>query len=254
MEIINTLCWFILGLCFGSFYHVIGYRLPKNESILNPKHSYCPHCKHRLSALELIPIFSYLKNFGKCHYCKKKISPFYPIIELITAFSFAVSFHIFGYSYSFFIALVLSSLMSIILVSDTLYLIIPDEVLIVGGGLILLLSFLQFGWMDTLMRLFSGVVVFLGMYLLMIVGNMIFRKECLGGADIKLMFLSGFLLGPFLSLIVLFLSSCIALPIALILYIVNQEKMIAYGPFLMVVILAMFLSQITPDKILLWLL
>jgi len=250
MEIVYTVFWFIIGICFGSFFHVVGYRLPKGESLIYPKRSYCPDCGHELAKIDLIPIFSFLFGKGKCRYCKKKISWFYPMVELITGLLFAVSFHLFGYSYEFFISLVLSSLFSIILVSDTLYLIISDEVLIAGSILFILISFLFQGFSFTILHIGYGILMFLAMYLLMLFGNFVFKKESLGGADIKLMFLSGFVLDPFLSLCVIFLSSVLALPVALILYIVNQEKMIPYGPFLMLAILGLFLAQIDIDSIL----
>lgn len=250
MEIFTTCMFFLLGLIFGSFFHVVGYRLPKGESLISPKKSYCPTCNHKLGILDLIPVFSYLFSFGKCRYCKAKISITYPVIELITGVLFALSYHLFGLSYETLNALILSSLLSIVLVSDLEYLIIPDSVTLTGAVLLVIVSFFKNGVLTTGISILYGVSSFIFMYLLMLLGNFLFKKESLGGADIKLMFLSGFLLGPILSLVVIFISSFIALPIALILYIKNKENMIAYGPFLILAMIILYFLQLNASEIL----
>ena len=65
MTIYYSVCFFIFGLVFGSFYNVVGYRLPKGESLIKPG-SHCPNCKHELNWYELIPVFSYLALKGRC--------------------------------------------------------------------------------------------------------------------------------------------------------------------------------------------
>ena len=78
MEIYYMITFFILGTIFGSFYNVVGYRLPRGESIAFPP-SHCTKCGHKLTPLELIPIFSFLLQKGKCKKCGDKISWFYTI-------------------------------------------------------------------------------------------------------------------------------------------------------------------------------
>lgn len=246
---IVTICWFIIGTIMGSFYHVVGYRLPKNESILTPKYSYCPDCGKRLRKRDLIPVLSYILSFGRCRYCKNKISIFYPVVEVLSGLLFALCYHMFNYSYEFYIGIILSSLFIVILVSDTTYYIIPDEVLIIASILIILLKLVFTGFVKTGLSILSGGLMFTVMYLIMLLGNFIFKKESLGGADIKLMFISGLVLGPILSLIVIFLSSIIALPIAILLSVVNNEKIIPYGPFIMISIFILFILDLDVNKI-----
>ena len=81
---------FIYGLLLGSFYNVVGYRIPNNLSIVSPG-SFCPKCNHKLKWYELIPVFSFLIQKGKCRKCGSRISLFYPVIELTTAILFLVS-------------------------------------------------------------------------------------------------------------------------------------------------------------------
>lgn len=242
--------FFIIGAIFGSFYHVVGYRLPKGESLIKPVYSYCPNCKKRLVWYELIPIFSYLMQFGKCKKCNDKISIFYPFIEILTGLLFAVSFYSFGFSYELLIALVLSSLFSIVIVSDLTYFIIPDEVTFTSALIIIMVNFLNLGLVNGFIQLGYGILTFLVMYTVMLFGNFLFKKESLGGADVKLMLLSGLVLHPILGVFVIFIASCIALPASLVVYFTNNEHMIPFGPFIVASILFFFLLKIDVNNFL----
>ena len=87
MDIIIYVLIFIIGIVFGSFYTLAVYRIPKKQDITHTR-SYCPKCNHKLSFLDLIPVFSYIFLGGKCRYCKEKIRPRYFIIELISGITF----------------------------------------------------------------------------------------------------------------------------------------------------------------------
>ena len=89
MNIIIYITIFLIGIVFGSFYTLAIYRIPKKQDITHTR-SYCPKCNHKLSFLDLIPVFSYIFLGGKCRYCKEKIRPRYFIIELISGLSFAI--------------------------------------------------------------------------------------------------------------------------------------------------------------------
>ena len=78
----------------------------------------------------------------------------------------------------------------------------------------------------------------------MLLGDFLFKRESLGGADIKLMFIAGLSLGTVLGVLVIFISSVVALPIALGLYIANKEKVVPYGPFIVFSILILFLLKV----------
>ena len=72
---------FIIGACLGSFFLVVGKRLPINEDVLFSR-SRCDKCKKELKWYDLIPIFSYVFLKGKCRYCGEKISPLNLIVEI----------------------------------------------------------------------------------------------------------------------------------------------------------------------------
>ena len=95
MEVSIILSFFIVGTIFGSFYNVVGYRVPKGESLIYPS-SHCTKCNHKLGMLELIPVLSFLFLGGKCKKCKDKISWFYPLFEFISGVLFALSYVVFG--------------------------------------------------------------------------------------------------------------------------------------------------------------
>ena len=235
--------FFILGILLGSFYNVVGYRLPKGESIISPP-SHCPKCKHRLMPSELIPIFSYIFLKGRCKHCGEKIPLFYPMIEFSTGLLFAVSFYSYHFKLELIIALVLVSLLMIIIVSDLNYFIINDSILVIASIIILGVKYFDSGWMELLRSFGGGVLLFSVMYIIMLLGNFIFKKESLGGGDVKLMFVAGLVLHPLLGVFSIFLSSFIALIPSAILYYKSGEHVIPFGPFILFSILILYLMKI----------
>lgn len=248
MELYYIITLFIIGTIFGSFFNVVGYRLPKEQSLVKPP-SHCPNCNYRLKALDLVPILSYLFLKGKCRNCKKKISWFYPLFELLTGILFALSYYVFGFSIDLFIALVFVSSMIIIFISDYQTMIIPDEVIVFSGILILLLMFFKGGIDHFLLSLTNGLIAFLFMFLLKTFGDYVFKKESMGGGDIKLLFLFGLVLGYDMAIISVLLASFIGLPISILYLKVKKENIIPFGPFLTIAALIILLMQIDFDMV-----
>jgi leader peptidase (prepilin peptidase)/N-methyltransferase len=85
----------ILGAVIGSFLNVCIYRLPRGKSIVRPP-SACPQCGRQLSWSENIPIVSYLVLRGRCRTCQAHISLRYPLVELVTALTFAAAWLAYG--------------------------------------------------------------------------------------------------------------------------------------------------------------
>ncbi len=257
MEILFATIVFIYGLMLGSFYNVVGYRVPNNLSIVKPG-SFCPKCNHELKWYELIPVFSFLIQGGKCRKCKCKISLFYPFIELTTGILFLVSYLVFGFSLEFIISILTVSFLVIVIVSDFSYLIIPDEVTFTFSILCVVVELILNGWEYALSSCVFGVILFLVMYFIMYLGSVIMKEEALGGGDVKLMFFVGAVLNVIkpLSLLnvssyitllngffVIFLSSLIASPFALLSYFSKKERLIPFGPFILIATLIMFLTS-----------
>ncbi len=254
MEIYYTIVLFLFGIVLGSFYNVVGYRLPKGESLLFPS-SHCTKCNHKLGASELVPIFSYLFLKGKCKNCGEKISLFYPIFELCSGLLFAFSYILFGFSIELAIALTFISTLLIIIISDYQTMIIPDEVLISGSILLIIELWIQRGLHGTLEAIGAGILAFITMFLLKKFGDFLFKKESMGGGDIKLMFVFGLTLGYPMAIVAIFVASFVALPVAVYFtmkykdqkYIDDDEipeHSIPFGPFLAIAAIVLLLSRI----------
>lgn len=249
MEISIIIGLFILGTIFGSFYNVVAYRLPKGESIIYPS-SHCPNCNHKLKPLELIPIISYILQKGKCVNCKQKISIFYPISEIICGLLFVMCYISFGISLDLIIALTFTSLLIIVILSDYYYMIIEDSVLIIFSIFLIIEIYFINGVNVLLNSLLSSLISFVIMLLLKLFGDFIFKKESMGGGDIKLMAVFGLVIGWELSIISIFLSAFIALPVSVFILKTNKNHEIPYGPFLSIAALILYFSKIDINMIL----
>lgn len=163
---------FGLGLLVGSFLNVVIARLPHGESVVRPR-SRCPGCGHEISALENVPVLSWLWLRGRCRGCRARISLRYPLTELATALLFAAVVLRYGPSPTSVALLVLVGLLVPAAVIDFEHQWIPDGLSLGGlaAGLVLapLASVLEGGALaDALLQSAGGAA--LGFALLWIVG------------------------------------------------------------------------------------
>lgn len=219
---------FVFGLIFGSFFNVVGLRIPENISIVKPR-SACPNCNHKLSSLELIPVISFLIQKGKCSNCHTKISPIYPLFELITGILFAFSYYFFGLTMELIVSLTLVSLLVIIVVSDYKYMIIPDKVLLFFAPLFIVERFFipLHPWWNSLL----GAAVGFGLLLVIAV----ISRGGMGGGDIKLFAVLGIVLGWKLILFAFFMSTLFGAVfglIGMVLKKVERGKPMPFGPYI----------------------
>ncbi|KUP06971.1 prepilin peptidase [Bacillus coahuilensis m2-6] len=220
--------FFLYGTIFGSFYNVVGLRIPVGQSIVRPRSS-CPTCSHELTAKELIPVLSYVIQGGKCRQCQAGISLFYPIMELLTGLLFLVTYIHFGFSPNLIIGLTLCSLFIIITVSDLKYMIISDRVLLFFASVLFIerLIFPLTPWWSS----FLGAVV--GFLLLLIIS--VVSRGGMGGGDIKLYAVIGLALGVKLTLLSFFLATLVGTVvgvIGMIMGMVHKGKPMPFGPFI----------------------
>ncbi|WP_099362066.1 prepilin peptidase [Fredinandcohnia onubensis] len=222
--------FFILSLILGSFFNVVGLRIPAGQSIVRPR-SACPTCKHQLSAIELIPVFSYIVQRGKCRNCKTHISPIYASIELATAILFTISPLVVGWSKELIIAWTLISLLVIVFVSDITYMIIPDKVLLFFAPLFIIERI--FVPLDPWWDMIAGSIVgFLLLYLIAVIS-----KGGMGGGDVKLYAVIGLALGWKLVLLSFFLATLIGTILGLIGIVVGKVrkgKPMPFGPAIVI--------------------
>ena len=220
---------FILGILIGLVSIIIGLKMPlKKRELL----SVCNHCNKRYEWYEMIPIFSFFLNKGKCRYCDNDLSLWYPFLELLCGLLFSFSFMIYGFSYEMLVMIILSILSVIIFVSDFKYFIILDGPLVIFSIIILTLKFCYFGFETFLISLCSGILILIFMLIIRYIGNRIFKQESLGGGDVKLSMFFGFVLGIRLSVVSLVVGSFLAFPYAIYCSLADNQKEIPFGPFL----------------------
>lgn len=239
---------FIIGAVFGSFYNVVGYRVPNRESILYPA-SHCTKCNHKLKFYELFPIISYVFLRGKCSKCGDKISLFYPFFEFLTGLLFGLCYVSFGFSYELIIDLTFISMLIIITVSDVIYMIIPDEILIFFGCILGLEKLLIYGLGNLFISAIHGAIAFVVMFLIKKMGDFIFKRESMGGGDIKLLFVFGFVLDAPSAILSIFVGSFIGLPVSLLFLKMTKKHIIPFGPLLAIGAVVILLMHIDMNTI-----
>lgn len=239
MEVFIGILIFLFGIVFGSFYCCIGYRIPNKISTVRPG-SFCPNCKEPLKWYMNIPLFSFIFLKGRCAFCKEKISKMYFIIELLGGILFLSSYLYFGFGEEFFIMIVLVSMLLVTIVTDFKYYYISDRVIVIGTLLILGIYIYYIGIKETLFYIASSIIMFLLMWVIKLLGDKAFKKESLGGGDIKLMVPIGLTLGLINAVTSLLISSTLALILSIIMLKKNDEKIVPFGPFLLIGTIVMF--------------
>ncbi len=237
-----------LGLCIGSFLNVCIYRIPLKISVAGGR-SYCPDCRQKIVWYDNIPLVSFLILKGRCRHCRKNISPVYPIVEALTGILFLLSFWKFGLGWKFASSVVLISGLIVVFFIDLKYQIIPDAVSLPGilAGVVFSLFIPGFTWWQSLLGVLIGGGV---LYFLATAGQFLFKKESLGGGDIKLAAMLGAFLGWEKVILVFFISSLLGAVVGglLMLFIKSfrNKRIIPFGPFLA---LASVVALFVGDKI-----
>lgn len=229
----------LIGLTMGSFANVCILRLPKDESLVFPP-SHCPHCNRPLKAIHNIPVFSYLALRGRCAFCRVRISLQYPVIEALMASIFIFHAWYFTETLRLAIADILAFYLICISLIDYRYRIIPDELSLSLAAVGLALSFINpyldgALWIKFLKSLSSGLGGGILMFLLAYAGEKAFKKEALGGGDVKLIAASGAVLG-WIGIMGPLLVGSLAGGLAAVVLLIAQKKRIGetlpFGPFL----------------------
>ena len=229
---------FIFGAILGSFLNVCIYRLPRDLSVVLPR-SFCPHCKTTIPWYENIPLLSYLLLRGKCFRCRKSISIRYFLVELTTATIAWLLWQRYGLSAEFVTSAIFFIMIIVATMTDFETGLIPDEVTIPGMLLGLALSVTGHGhfdqglWYQKLLASTAGLLTGGGILLLVgWLGKLVFRKDSMGGGDVKLLAMIGAFIGMTKVGFVFLLAPFPALPFALWQRFVKKEETIPFGPFL----------------------
>ncbi len=216
---------FVFGLVIGSFLNAVIYRIHARVSFLRG-HSFCPGCRHDLHAADLIPVFSFLWQRGKCRYCHQPISWQYPLVETATALIFFMLYVQFGLSAQFFVYLVYAGFLIVLFVYDLRYYLIPDRVSLPGIIVAFILSYfiLDIG----IFSLMAGTLIGGGFFLLQYAVS---RGRWIGGGDIRLGALMGMMLGWPQVVAALFIAYVTGSIVGIFLIVLRQKKWQSQVPF-----------------------
>ena len=224
---------FLFGSLVGSFLNVCIWRLPRGQSIVRPG-SRCPHCQARIAPRDNIPVVSYLLLRGRCRSCAEPISARYPLVEALTGAAAMVLFIVFGPTVEAAVLFVLICFLIVATFTDLDRMIIPNWITL--PGIILGLSINTLISPGEIWKYLLGAVVgTLSLLLIAIVGEWIFKKESMGGGDLKLAALVGAFLGwqsVLLSLFAAILAGALTGTALIILRRKERQHYIPFGPFI----------------------
>ncbi|MEC0304201.1 prepilin peptidase [Terribacillus saccharophilus] len=229
MSMFLIIYFVVLGAVLGSFYNVVGMRVPEKK-MFQSERSYCPNCKHQIKAYDLIPVISYIVLGGKCRNCKQKISPLYPFTELATGLLFGYSFYMIGLQWELVTAFVLVSMAAILFVTDMRFMLIPNKILIFFLPLFIILRIITplNPWWDSII---GAAVAFVLLFLVIL-----FSRGGMGGGDLKLFVVLGVVLGWKGVLLTFFLSAVIGAVVSLVLLslkVLKRKQAIPFGPYIL---------------------
>lgn len=237
---------FFLGVLIGSFLNVCIYRIPRGESIVNPP-SHCPACHALLKPWDLIPVVSYMANKGKCRYCRERISLQYPAIEILNGILYILLYAKFGQTSLLIKYAIISSLLLVVAVIDYQLQIIPDSLIIFGlfSGVVFHFVFhTHVSWINGGIGLLMGGGLF---FLIALATN-----GAMGGGDIKMVAMLGFLMGWKEVLLISFLSFVIGAIVSILLIALkkkNRKDYIPFGPFIAI---AAYITMLYGIEIMNW--
>lgn len=217
---------FLYGITIGSFLNVCIYRIPKKENIATTR-SHCMSCGYQLKWYDLVPLFSYLVLKGKCRKCGSKISVQYPVIEVLNGGLYLLVFWRYGLSIDSLLYCLLFSALLVLSVIDYRTYEIPlgINIFILTLGLVRVVTDLS-NWLSYGIGLLSVSIPLLLIYL-------VTKGRGIGGGDVKLMAVTGLLIGWKLNLLG-FLLGCILGSVIHIcrMKLSGEGRVLAMGPYL----------------------
>ena len=241
--------WYIVSIIFGamigSFLNVCIFRLPKEESIVTPG-SHCPHCQKPIKFSDNVPLVSYILLNGRCRYCKESISIQYPLVEGITALVSLILFVRFGPTLSYLFYFSFIAALIVISIIDLYHQIIPDVISLpgVGVGLLASLAIPQINFIDSLIGALLGGG---SLFIVATLYQWLFKREGMGGGDVKLLAMIGAFLGWKAVILTILLGSLLGSISGIIVMVLRGKDFkyaIPFGPFLSLgAVIALFYGQ-----------
>lgn len=235
----------ILGVCLGSFVNAAVWRIKVHKDITRDR-SECVHCHHKLAAIDLIPIVSWLMLGGKCRYCRVPISVQYPIVEAAVMLYFVVSYLVWPQSLDnahawldFSLWLSYGVGLAILFVYDLKWYLLPDKVvwpLVALGAVDFINTALWQHWSfsQVVVELILSVMVIAGVYYALYFAS---KGKWVGFGDVKLGLFMGLALGWQAGLVCLLLANligCLIVIPGLLSGKLKRDSRIPFGPLLII--------------------
>jgi leader peptidase (prepilin peptidase)/N-methyltransferase len=227
---------FVIGACVGSFLNVCITRWPLDLSVISPR-SRCPRCERPITALDNIPIVSWLLLRGKCRGCGLPISLLYPTIELVTALGWVGAVLAFGPTFTAVRVAVLGTILLGIAVTDARHYLIPDGFTVFGLVWVFVTALVG--------TMFNQPSPFADPYDAMIgacagagaiaiaawLGEVALKREAMGFGDVTLMAVIGAAVGPGRALLVVFVGAVIGVVAFLgVVYPLSRVRRVHHAP------------------------
>ena len=240
---------FFLGLLLGSFSSALIYRVPRKISWVATRSS-CTECNNVLTARDLIPLFSWVFNKGKCRHCSTKISGVYPVLELCCAVLCLITYFVYGLTYEAAFVFAAIPFLMALLVIDLRHMILPNQlvfiVLVIGVARLFYFSltgvFTQAS--DLFITYFLGAVFYgFASWLVGFTVTKIMKKDSLGFGDVKFFIVAGLWLGIGAAPQFLILSGSLAIIFALVWQKLFKQRIFPFGPALITSFFALLIFQ-----------
>lgn len=252
METVGIFPFVVLGLAVGSFLNVCIDRLPQNKSIVFPP-SHCETCQHKLAAMDLIPVFSYIRLRGRCRYCQATIPQRIFWVELATGLILGFLYWRYGLSAELGIMAFYACLLIIVFVIDLEHGLILNKVIYPAMIVSLLLALLPQPHLTLMIKhgiasaALGGAIGFAIFLLIAVVS-----RGGMGWGDVKLAALIGLATGfPFV-VVAIIMAAILGGIVAVVLVTIKKKKRretIPFGPFLA---LATMITLLWGSDILSW--
>lgn len=202
MDYVYGILMFMLGALLTSFFQLLAERLPKQKSING--RSVCNQCHQALSLCDVIPIVGFVLRKGKCRHCGNRIPKCYPILEFLGGLIFLSAYIYVGFSFELIVILIMYAVFYIEILTDLRYMIVLDRIWIIGIVPLIMIRIIEGTWKTYAI---SSVALFMLLYSIAFLAQKYYKKDALGGGDVKLYLFIGWIIPVFSGLLSLFIAS-----------------------------------------------
>lgn len=202
MDYVYGFIMFLLGTVLTSFFQLVAERLPKQQTIQGRSH--CNQCHHTLSLLEVIPIIGYIFRKGRCKHCGFHIPRCYPVLEFLGGLIFLTAYLYAGFSTELVVIAMMYAVFYIEVMTDLRHKIVLDRIWMIALIPLVIVRIIEGNFTTYLI---SSLTLFSLLFSISFLAQKFYKKDALGGGDVKLYAFIGWLIPLFSGLLSLFIAS-----------------------------------------------